>query len=587
MTAQSPAAPPVTALSGQSFLAGHPVEESARSFRAVSPLDSEPLEPEFHECTPAAVDRALQAAEEAFLTYRRVSAEERAAFLEKIAEEIMALGDPLLERARLETALPIDRLTGERGRTVNQLRLFAEVLREGSWVDARIDTALPDRKPLAKPDLRRMLIPLGPVIIFGSSNFPFAFSVAGGDSASALAAGCPIIVKAHRGHPGTSEMVAGAVNRAVKACGLPGGVFSMLHGGGAEIGVALVKHPLAKAAGFTGSRVAGRALFDAAAGRPEPIPVFSEMASLNPIFILPGALRERGPQLVEALRISVTAGVGQFCTKPGLVFGVDGPDLQQFSSGFAEAIKSTPAGSMLHAGIGEAYHKGIAEVQKVAGVTPLGKSAGTPDPRQTHGEAVVFATGTDTFLASHDLQEEVFGPYTLLTTARDTDDLLRVARSLDGQLTATVHGTPEDLAGAAELLSILERKAGRLIINGFPTGVEVCPSMQHGGPYPATTDERFTSVGTASIKRWVRPLCYQGFPAECLATRVARRKPARDHAAGQQPAHARANQRWLTSLPGARARPYSSSRYPSPCTVSKCFGSPGVSSIFCRSLTMS
>ncbi len=451
-----------------------------------------------------------------FVVYRRTSADERATFLERIADEIVALGDKLLTRANLESGLPTDRLNGERGRTCGQLRMFADLIAEGSWIDARIETPLPARKPLPRADLRRMLLPLGPVIVFGSSNFPLAFSVAGGDAASALAAGNPVIIKAHRAHPGTSELVASAVNRAIEACGMPPGVFSMLHGSGAEIGTALVRHPLARAAGFTGSRVAGRALFDAANARPDPIPVFAEMASLNPIFILPNALRENGVQLAEGLKNSVTGGVGQFCTKPGLVFGLGGPDLEKLATKLASLIADTPPATMLHAGICEAYHDGLEKIEAVRGVTSFAMSETEPDAKRTQGEPVVFTTDAANFLKQKVLHEEVFGPATLLIDAPKMSDLIRIAESLEGQLTATVHGTPEDLAAATDLIAILERKAGRLIFNGFPTGVEVCPSMHHGGPYPATTDERFTSVGSAAIQRFVRPVCYQNFPAESL-----------------------------------------------------------------------
>ncbi len=505
-----------TTLHGKSSVAGVLVDENARAFRATSPLDSQPLDPEFHECTVAAVDAALVSAEEAFAIYRRTTPEARAAFIEKIAEEILALGDALIERAHLESGLPKDRLIGERGRTVSQLRLFAEILREGSWCDARIDTALPERKPLPRADLRRMLVPLGPVIVFGASNFPLAFSVAGGDTASALAAGCPVIVKGHPAHPGVSELVAGAIAKAVEGCGLPAGIFSMLHGSGEEIGVALVRHPLTRAAGFTGSHTAGRALFDAAVRRPEPIPVFAEMSSLNPLFILPGALRQSGGRIAEGLKTSVTMGVGQFCTKPGLVFGIGGPDLQKFVADLSTAIAGAAPATMLHAGISRAYHASLDRMEKTPGVVALAMSDAAPDAAKTQGEAVIFATDGDDFFVRAELHEEVFGPYALVVTAKDTESLARLAGRLEGQLTATVHGTPEDLAGAGELLAILERKAGRLIINGFPTGVEVCPAMHHGGPYPATSDARFTSVGTAAILRWARPVCYQGFPAALL-----------------------------------------------------------------------
>jgi alpha-ketoglutaric semialdehyde dehydrogenase len=370
-----------------------------------------------------------------------------------------------------------------------------------------------------------MLLPLGPVVVFGSSNFPLAFSVAGGDTASALAAGNPVIVKAHRAHPGTSELVAGAVIRAVEKCGLPHGVFSMLHGAGSEIGIALVKHPLTRAAGFTGSRFAGRSLFNAAAGRPDPIPVFAEMSSLNPLFILPGALRERGAQIVEGLKNSVTLGVGQFCTKPGLVFGLGGAEFESFAERFAATIRTAAPGTMLSPGICHSFHEGRGVMQKVPGVIALATSDTEPQPKQTQGEPTVFATDAENFLQHQALHEEVFGPYTLLVDARTYTDLLRIAHHLEGQLTATIHGTAEDLANAADLLAVLERKAGRLIVNAFPTGVEVSPAMNHGGPYPATTDERFTSVGTAAIQRFARPLCYQSFPASALPPELADANP--------------------------------------------------------------
>jgi NADP-dependent aldehyde dehydrogenase len=517
----------ISLLHGKSLIAGEPLQAGARSFQAVSPLTSQPLEPAFQECSLPDVDRALEQADAAFMIYRRITAEARAAFLEKIADEISALGDMLLERARAETGLPLDRLAGERARTMNQLRLFATVVREGSWVDARIDTALPDRQPVPRPDLRRMLLPIGPVIVFGSSNFPLAFSVAGGDTASALAAGNPVIVKAHRAHPGTSELVATAVNRAVEACDLPAGVFTMLHGSGTEIGIALVRHPLARAAGFTGSRHAGRSLFDAANARPDPIPVFAEMSSLNPVFILPGALRERAPQIAEGLRTSVTMGVGQFCTKPGLVFGLGGSDLQIFAGVLAEKISATAPATMLHPGICRSFHDGVEAVEKLPGVVLLAESDTAPDPDRTQGEAVVFATDAENFLKQPQLQEEVFGPFTLIVDAQGVQDLVAIARQLEGQLTATIHGTAEDLLDAAELVQVLERKAGRLLFNSFPTGVEVSPAMHHGGPYPATTDVRFTSVGTAAIQRWVRPVCYQNFPMTALPPELQDANPRR------------------------------------------------------------
>jgi alpha-ketoglutaric semialdehyde dehydrogenase len=499
-------------LHGNSFIGDRLSAGTGERLQAISPLDGAPLPPGFCLAGEREVDEAMTLAEAGFATYRETRGEARAAFLERIAEEILALGADLIERAHLETGLPEARLTGERARTVNQLKLFAQVAREGSWVDARIDTAIPDRQPAPRPDLRRMLVPMGPVVVFGSSNFPLAFSVAGGDTASALATGNPVVVKAHSGHPGTSELVATAVRRAVVACQLPPGVFSMLHGSGKIIGVALVKHPGARAVGFTGSRAAGRALFDAAAGRPAPIPVFAEMSSLNPVFILPEAMRERTVKIAEGLKGSITLGVGQFCTKPGLVIGVGGAELEPFKTALAGVLKTVAPATMLHGGICESYQEGLARASAVSGVEVLARSAESPDARRTHGEAVLAQTDAAGFLKHPELADEVFGPFALLITARTHSELETVARSLEGQLTATVHGTPADLQGAQPLLRILEGKAGRLIINGFPTGVEVCPSMNHGGPYPATTDVRFTSVGTAALQRFVRPICYQDFP---------------------------------------------------------------------------
>jgi NADP-dependent aldehyde dehydrogenase len=511
-------------LHGYSLIAGTLTKGGGKTFHATSPLDRKDLDPKFHEATFEDADRALHHAHDAFALFRRAGAVARAALLEKIAEEITALGDDLLHRAHAESGLPVDRLTGERGRTVSQLRLFADLVREGSWCDARIDTALPDRKPVPKPDLRRLLIPLGPVVVFGASNFPLAFSVAGGDTASALAAGCPVVVKAHPAHPGTSELVATAVQRAIEACGLPAGLFSLLHGG-AELGLTLVQHPFTRAVGFTGSRTAGIALWRAANERPEPIPVFAEMSSVNPVFILPGALQERGAQIVEGLKASVTMGVGQFCTKPGLVFGLGGVHFESFAEKFGIAIAGAAPATMLHAGICEAYHHGLDRIEKVPGVVALATSDIDPDPAQTQGEPMVFATDAEDFLRHRELHEEVFGPYTLLITANTWTELEAAARSLEGQLTVTLHATTADLASASDLLTILERKAGRLILNGFPTGVEVCPSMQHGGPFPATTDSRFTSVGTAAIQRFVRPVSYQNFPADALPPEVQNENP--------------------------------------------------------------
>jgi len=503
-------------LHGCSFIGDELSRGTGTSFQAISPLDRAPLTPPVLLASESDVNNALELAESAFSEYRETTGEQRALFLERIADEIMALGDSLIARAHQETGLPEPRLTGERARTVNQLKLFAQVAREASWVDARIDHAVRDRQPVPKPDIRRMLVALGPVVVFGSSNFPLAFSVAGGDTASALATGNPVVVKAHSGHPGTSEMVAGAVRKAVTVCKLPVGVFSMLHGAGKVIGLALVRHPLTRAVGFTGSRTAGRALFDAAASRPEPIPVFAEMSSLNPIFILPEAMHERSRSIAEGLRTSVTMGVGQFCTKPGLVFGLKGEDFVSFQQTLAQEMQRVAPATMLHSGICDAYHDGLSQVQSLEGVRVLARSQGAADRLRTHGEAVLLHTDAENFRKRPELAEEVFGPCTILISAQTIGEMEDLARTLEGQLTASVHGTPGDLAKATALLRLLERKAGRLLINGFPTGVEVCPSMNHGGPYPATTDVRFTSVGTASLYRFVRPVCYQDFPDDLL-----------------------------------------------------------------------
>jgi 2,5-dioxopentanoate dehydrogenase len=503
-------------LHGKNFIGDKLSSSSGETFHATNPADSSQLQPEFHVASESDVNATMELAESAFAIFRQTTGEQRAIFLERIADEIMALGDELLIRANQETGLPEARLIGERARTVNQLKMFAQVVREGSWVDARIDTAIPERQPAPKPDLRWMLIPIGPVIVFGTSNFPFAYSVAGGDTASALATGNPVVVKAHERHPGTSELTATAIRRAVSACNLPAGTFSMLHGFGKTVGLALVKHPLAKAVGFTGSRAAGRTLFDAAAARPEPISVFAEMSSLNPVFILPEALRERGAKIAEGLKNSVTLGVGQFCTKPGLVFGLQDDAFEQFQNALAKSLESVSPATMLHAGICDSYHKGLARVSEINGVKLFARSKENPNVAKTQGESVLVCTDVKNFREHPELAEEIFGPFSILISAQRISELEAIAKNLEGQLTAAVHGTPNDMENAKQLLHILERKAGRLIINGFPTGVEVCPSMNHGGPYPATTDVRFTSVGTAALQRFVRPICYQDFPASVL-----------------------------------------------------------------------
>ena len=512
-------------LHGKSLVAGAPRAAGPSTFKACNPLLGLPLEPSFEEAGDPLVEEALQSAQSAFKGFRRSTPELRATFLEAIATEIIGLGDALLERAHLETGLPLERLSGERGRTVGQLKLFAELLREGSWCDARIDTALPERTPLPRPDLRRVLLPVGPVVVFGASNFPLAFSVAGGDTASALAAGCPVVVKGHPAHPGTAELVATAVANAVRLCGLPAGVFSLLQGSTHALGTALVRHPAVRAVGFTGSHRAGRALMDAAHSRPQPIPVFAEMSSLNPVFLLPGALRERTPQIAEGLKNSLTMGVGQFCTKPGLTFILSGSASDSFKKALSSTLKEASPGTLLHSGIQSAYVQSVEAALKTKGVVLLAQADKEADPARTQARPAMCVTDAQTFHANPSLQHEIFGPAGLLVEAVDFSELLEIAGGLEGQLTATIHAADSDLPQMDELIGILENKAGRVLLNGFPTGVEVSPAMQHGGPYPATSDSRFTSVGTAAILRWARPVCYQNLPDNALPPELQNRNP--------------------------------------------------------------
>jgi NADP-dependent aldehyde dehydrogenase len=499
---------------GKNMIGGELSAAGVQKFRALNPSTGGMLDGDFVEAIPAELDKALDLAAKAFPVYRKVAHDKVAEFLERIGAEIVAIGAPLIERTSAETGLPAARLEGERARTVGQLKMFADLVRDGTWVDARIDRALPDRKPLPKPDLRRMLIPIGPVAVFCASNFPLAFSVAGGDTASALASGNPVVVKANRAHPGCAELVGDAIRKAVAACGLPPGVFSMIHGANHELNTRLVKHPHTKAAGFTGSLKGGRALFDAAAARPDPIPVYAEMGSVNPVFILPHALQEKGDAIAEGLKGSVTMGNGQFCTKPGVVMAFDDPDFNKFRDKLQGLMSAQAPGTLLHPGILKSYDEGVKAFGTLAHVVT--KSATAADKTKTQAEAAVFETDALHFLKEARLREEVFGPATLLVRCGTRDELERAARAMDGHLTATVHGTDADLKDFAPLIAILEERVGRIVFNGYPTGVEVCPSMNHGGPYPATTDGKFTSVGTAAIYRFVRPVCYQNFPDAAL-----------------------------------------------------------------------
>jgi 2,5-dioxopentanoate dehydrogenase len=502
-------------LHGKNFIGTELSAAGQKTFYGFDPRAGKQLDTPFHQGTPKEIDRALSLATDAFPALREAGAEVMAGFLEAIAGEIEALGDALIEQAGAEAGLSAARVINERGRTVGQLRMFAGLVREGSFVDARIDPALPDRKPLPRPDIRRMLIPIGPVVVFGASNFPLAFSVAGGDTASALAAKCPVVVKGHPAHPGTSELVAGAIVRAVQKSGLPPGTFSLVHGVDPSVSIALVTHPGAKAVAFTGSERAGRAIFNAATQRPEPIPAYVEMGSVNPVFVLPGALQERGAAIAQGLVSSINLGAGQFCTCPGLIFGVDGEPFQAFRDKLAETLaQSTPA-TMVHPNVLQGYEQGLKRVSEVKQLAA--KRAFQPaDATKTEAGPVLFETDAATWLAHESLAQEVFGPSAIVVRGQSEEQLLEIAHGLPGTLTATLHGTVDDLKKYRELVAVLETKAGRLIFNGFPTGVEVSPAMHHGGPYPATADPKFTSVGTAAILRFLRPVCYQTFPDETV-----------------------------------------------------------------------
>lgn len=498
-------------LTGKTLIDGTWLTGTGPAFHATDPTSGEGLDPLFHESGLDQVAAATVAAQGAAADYRALPLERRAAFLSAIAEEIEALGDILLDQVVAETALPRARATGERGRTANQLRLFASVVTDGSFLGRRHDEALPDRSPLPRPDLRLARVPVGPVAVFGASNFPLAFSVAGGDTASALAAGCPVVVKAHPAHPGVSELVAGAVLRAVDRTGMPSGVFALLHGG-PEVGRALVSDPRIRAVGFTGSRAGGLALVEAAAHRPVPIPVFAEMSSVNPVVILDGALDHAGA-LAAAYAESLTKEAGQYCTNPGLTFVPDGVAGDAFVSAAARAVAATPAQPMLTSGIADSLVSGVDRWRAARDVTIVAE--GTPGGATS--PAAVLATAPLAALADNPaLADEVFGAAGMVVRYPDIDALLPVLAGLEGQLTATLHGTSSDLDAAARLVPVLEDRAGRVLWGGWPTGVEVASAMVHGGPYPATSAPSTTSVGTLAIERFLRPVSYQNFPTDLL-----------------------------------------------------------------------
>jgi 2,5-dioxopentanoate dehydrogenase len=502
-------------LNGRSRIGYNIGVETGDRFQAFNPATGAATPPVFYGASDDEVRRSGDLAGEAFAAYRATPPSDRARFLRAIAQNIEELGEPLVVRATSETGLPNERIRSERARTCSQLRLFADLIEEGSWVDARIDTAEPERKPVAKPDVRSMLRPLGPVVVFGASNFPLAFSVAGGDTASALAAGNPVVVKAHAAHPGTAALVADAVLRAARDCGMPNGVFSLIFGAGARVGTALVQHPAIQAGGFTGSRAAGRKLVKLANNRPQPIPFYAEMSSTNPVFILPGALRERAETLAAGLHGSFTLGAGQFCTKPGMVFLSQGSDADAFTRKLQQLVGGSTPFHLLTKTIHSSYGSAIATRTSDAAVRLVAEGPQVVAGPSFAVNSALFETDATSFLDSN-LETEIFGPTTLLVQHSSRDQVLAIARSLEGHLTATIHGTEQDMAEFADLIAVLANKVGRLVFNGFPTGVEVTHAMVHGGPYPSTSDGRSTSVGSQAIFRFARLVCYQGFPDTAL-----------------------------------------------------------------------
>lgn len=516
-----------TQLGGRSLISG-PATETAFTFRAVNPATDQPLEPDYHPLDASGVDAVASQAWGAFADYGQRSGAEKAAFLRKIAGNVDAVVEDLLERTTAETALPEARVRGETARTSGQLRLFAELVEEGSWMDARIETARPDRKPLPKPDVRSLLQPLGPVAVFCAGNFPLAFSVAGGDTAAALAAGCPVIVKAHHSHPGTAEIVGQAVMAAAAKCQMPAGVFSLVYGAGREVGASLVRHPAVKAVGFTGSRAGGIDLMtQAALDRDELIPVYAEMSSINPVVILPEALAQNGEAIAAGLCDSVTLGLGQFCTNPGLVLLPSGETADRFTLCLKENLANTPDGYALNGGIAESYRRGVRQIAALQDRGVIAHLANTGDGvrQKCRIGSALFQASAAAFLQEKTLHKEAFGPSTLLITCQDQDELLQVIDSLEGQLTGTIHGTDQDLQNAPQLIASLQERVGRLIFGGFPTGVEVCHAMVHGGPWPAASDNRCTSVGTLSIQRFVRSVCYQNAPQTVLPDALKNANP--------------------------------------------------------------
>jgi len=476
----------------------------------------------YQDATLQEINEALNLAWNAFQVYRKLPLKQRADFMRTIAKELEELGDEVLQKAHEETHLPEARLRNERARTIFQINNYGDACERGDWLEARIDTAIPKRNP-PKPDLRKMLVPLGPVVVFGAANFPFAYSTAGGDTACAFAAGCPVIVKAHPGHAGTSEMVATAILKAARICNMPDGIFAHIHGAGNEVGEALVKHPFAKAVGFTGSLLGGKQLFDWGNQRKDPIPVFAEMSSINPVFLFPEKLKHSAVEVAKLYADSITLGVGQFCTNPGLIIGIDNDDLQTFIDSLGDEVKKVPPGEMLHTGIFKNYVERRANALSQDEVETV--AASEVEPLFNQGTPTLASATAQAFINNPILHQEVFGPYSIVIRCKGMDEMLEVAKHVEGQLTSTLMATENDVRNHSELVDVVRNICGRFILNGVPTGVEVCLSMQHGGPFPATTDSRFTSVGADGIKRFARPICYQNWPDELLPDELKNKNP--------------------------------------------------------------
>ncbi len=510
-------------ITGKNYIGNALSAKGDKSYKTFNPQLNIENSTTFTEATSTEIEMACELAQSAFHRFKTYSGKDKALFLNTIADEILALDDELIQTYCSETGLPEGRAKGERGRTVGQLRMFANLVSEGSWVEATIDTAQPEREPMPRSDIRKMLVPLGPVVVFGASNFPLAYSTAGGDTAAAFASGCPVIVKSHPMHAGTGELVASAIIKAAEKTGMPNGVFSNINSSGIDVGVQLVKHPNVKAVGFTGSIKGGRALYDMASQRKEPIPVFAEMGSINPIIILPEALKNRADSLAKTYAGSITLGTGQFCTNPGLLLGIKGDELSGFIQNLSNEIVKIEPSSMLHPNIISAYEN---NKQKAISQPELQVTADyESEVKPNYAKQTLTTVNGSTFLKNPTLHQEVFGPYSIVVQCESAEQLETIISNLEGQLTGTLIADNDEASNYSEVISALQNRVGRIIYNGVPTGVEVCDAMNHGGPYPSSTDSRFTAVGIHSIKRWVRPFSYQDWPNGLLPDELKNENP--------------------------------------------------------------